>query len=296
MKTKFWSETVKLAGKKVVSGPRAITGREGRKIGVEIEFFGVNRITVIDALRNAGIEVEWMGYSHRTMAQWKLVTDSSVMGDGTGAGQGLELVSPPLVEAEMMRQLEIVCRVLNEIGAKVDRTCGLHVHHHIDDFTVEDVKKLYQLYFKHALAIEAIMPKSRRASSNPRYCQGINEQMLERLEGCMTMYEIASQFFRYHVINMQAYLKYGTVEFRQHSGTIEFVKIANWLKITQALVATAKNKKRIKMTGVAKTIVHQNWAFLEELNLRNTEQAAYFMERKDVFRELNQIEHERAAG
>jgi len=119
---------------------------------------------------------------------------------------------------------------------------------------------------------------------------------MERLEECLTIYDIANRFSRYHVINMTAYLKYGTVEFRQHSGTIEFVKIANWLKITQALVATAKNKKRIKMTGVAKTIVHQNWAFLEELNLRNTEQAAYFMERKEAFRELNQIEHERAAG
>lgn len=296
MQTKFWSETVKLAGKKVVAGPRAVTGREGRKMGVEIEFFGVNRLEVIRALRAAGIAVEWEGYTHRTTAHWKLVTDSSVTSTGTGAGRGLELVSPPLAEAEMMRQLEIVCRVLGEIGAKVDKTCGLHVHHHIDDFTVEDVKNLYRLYFKHTLAIEQIMPRSRRASVNPQYCRGISDRMMERLEQCQTIQEIASKFSRYHVINMTAYLKYGTVEFRQHSGTIEFVKIANWLKITQAIVATAKNKKKIKMTGVAKTIVHQNWAFLEEMGLRNTEQAAYFMERKEAFRELNKIEHERAAG
>lgn len=297
--TKYMSETVKREGKKnlLIAGPRAKTGRENRTMGIEIEFFGVHKDRVVEALRNAGISVSWEGYTHRTSYHWKLVYDSSVTSRGTGFGFGLELVSPPLNETEMTRQLKIVCRVLNEIGAKVDKSCGLHVHHHIDDFTVEDVKKLYQLYFKHVLAIESIMPKSRRASSNPRHCQGINEQMLERLERCMTMYEIASQFFRYHVINMQAYLKYGTVEFRQHSGTIEFTKIINWLKITQAIVATAKRKKDIKplSESAKKSAWTREIAMIKELGLSETEQSAYFIDRKQAFKELNKEAYSRRA-
>lgn len=298
MRTKFFNETVKREGGKnlLVAGPRAITGRENRKMGVEIEFFGVDRLAVVNALQNAGIAVEWMGYSHETTPHWKLVMDSSVTSMGTGASRGLELVSPPLTEAEMMRQLEIVCRVLNEIGAKVDRTCGLHVHHHIDDFTVENVKKLYRLYFKHALAIEAIMPKSRRASSNPRYCRGITEQMLRQLEECQTIQDIAGAFSRYHVINMTAYLNYGTVEFRQHSGTIDFTKIANWLKITQALVATAKRAKQVKPLSEAakQTAWGREIAMIRELGLRGTEQSAYYIARKKDFAELNRTAYNMA--
>lgn len=294
--TKYLNETVKTGkGKKVVAGPRAVTGREERTMGIEIEFFGVHKDQVIAALRNAGIAVTWEGYTHRTVRHWKLVYDSSVTSRGTGVGNGLELVSPPLTEAEMTRELKIVCEVLEQIGAKVDRTCGVHVHHDIDDLTVEHVKNIYKIYYKHQLAIESIIPNSRRGVNNPTYCKEVDNIMVELVDKASTIEVIAERFGRYHTINMNSYLKYGTIEFRQHSGSTDYTKLINWIKITQAIVATAKRKKNIRMTGVAKTIVHQNWAFLEELKIRNTEQSAYFMDRKETFKELNKLAHERAA-
>ena len=59
-----------------------------RRFGVEIEFLSTITISqVLDSLRAAGIEVESMGYSHRTTPHWKVVHDGSC---------GYELVSPVL--------------------------------------------------------------------------------------------------------------------------------------------------------------------------------------------------------
>src|SRR5690625_1344727 len=143
--TKYMSETVKREGKKnlLVAGPRAKTGREERTMGIEIEFFGVHYQRVVDAMNAAGIRTVWGRYTHEVMAHWKVVTDSSVTSAGTGTGNGLEIVSPPLTEEGMTEELKKVCEVLEQIGARVDRTCGVHVHHDIDDLTVENVKNIY---------------------------------------------------------------------------------------------------------------------------------------------------------
>jgi hypothetical protein len=45
---------------------------------------------------------------------------------------------------------------------------------------------------------------------------------------------------RYIKLNLQSYVKYGTIEFRQHSGTIEFEKMYNWILLTQQMVEAGK--------------------------------------------------------
>jgi hypothetical protein len=40
-------------------------------------------------------------------------------------------------------------------------------------------------------------------------------------------------------VNVTAYTKHGTCEFRQHSGSIEGDKISNWIIITQAIMVKA---------------------------------------------------------
>lgn len=41
---------------------------------------------------------------------------------------------------------------------------------------------------------------------------------------------------RYFKINFESFATHGTVEFRHHSGTTEYEKIVNWVKLTQAMV------------------------------------------------------------
>lgn len=48
---------------------------------------------------------------------------------------------------------------------------------------------------------------------------------------------------RYFKLNSQSYWRHGTVEFRQHSGTIEFEKIKNWLFFCARLIDFSKREK-----------------------------------------------------
>ena len=45
---------------------------------------------------------------------------------------------------------------------------------------------------------------------------------------------------RYFKLNLQSYVKYGTVEFRHHSGTTTFSKVKNWILICARLVEYSK--------------------------------------------------------
>jgi Putative amidoligase enzyme len=271
-----------------------VTGREAKRIGIELEFFGVHYRTVIAELTRAGINVSYEGYTHRVMNSWKLVTDVSVTGTGTGLNKGLELVSPPLTSAEMEVQLKTISEVLNRIGAKVDRTCGTHVHHEIDDLTVDHIKNIYRIYTKHEEHINELMPASRRQAYNaPRgYCLGISPTEMTKIEAATTIEQIRyAQETRYRVINFQAYVKYGTIEFRQHSGSIDFTKLFNWILITQSLIASAKKKKQIKpMSESAKKRATE--AFNKEVGIEYTIQGLYSRDRK---KELKKAAERRAA-
>ena len=48
---------------------------------------------------------------------------------------------------------------------------------------------------------------------------------------------------RYFKLNVQAFWRHKTAEFRQHSGTIEFEKIANWVLFTSRLIEFSKTQR-----------------------------------------------------
>lgn len=281
--TKHWSEqVVRRNNGHLVSGPRVETGRNDKKIGVEIEFFGPSKDMVINELRRAGLSVyDYVSYNHTTMPKWKIVTDASVNGNG------LELVSPPLTSAEMSVQLKTALEVLNRLDAKVDKSCGVHVHHEIDDLSVEHVKNLYHIYYKHTEYIDGLMPASRRSTGNNTYCKALDASDMEKVDRATSIDGIYYQIgTRYRALNAAAYVKYGTIEFRQHAGSTDFDKIMNWIMITQAMVGAAKTKKRVK---AGKSDLN---TFCKDAKLGADEQCAFVMERR---REVKAADEERAA-
>lgn len=253
--------------------------RADKTAGVEIEFFGADRDTVARKLKEAGIKLKVEGWTNQKNfgdKAWKLTTDGSVTRTGTGVGRGLELVSPPLTVAELQVQLKVVADVLNACGAKTDRTCGLHVHHHIDDLSLEHIKNVYRIYQKHNQSIDEFMPESRRAINAPTYCKGLSYMDMEKVEQAQSIADLY-RTERYRTINFQSYVKYGTIEFRQHSGTTDFDKIFNWVLITQMIVATAKKKKAIKPLAPSANVT---MAFNKEIGIYNTAQGVWFRDRK----------------
>lgn len=202
---------------------------------------------LVRALNLAGIITYSEGYNHETRRTWKLISDGSVYGSRLGQ-IGRELVSPPLHGSEGLRQLQVVCEVLQANGVKVNKTCGMHIHHNASDLDLGAWKRLYQKYATHEGLIDAFMPESRRNS--PYYCKSLRKgrdlnslykevnraRTLDALEGVITEMSNWDTNRRYHKINMQSFYRHGTVEFRHHSGTIDFAKISNWLLLTQGLV------------------------------------------------------------
>lgn len=114
-----------------------------------------------------------------------------------------------------------LCRVLRELGASVNRSCGLHVHldqRDLIDAKTGRTKKAKVMKRGERLGavlplLASMLPHSRRSNS---YC---------RLE--------TSNFNgnRYSAINMTAFKKYNTIEVRLHSGTTDLNKINNWIDL-----------------------------------------------------------------
>lgn len=207
-----------------------------RKFGVEFEAYNVPKTVLREALNTAGIRCDIEGYNHTTKRHWKIVSDASLTGNNT-----FELVSPILRGETGINELKTVCRVLNECGAKVNKSCGTHVHFDAVGFDIETWKRIYLNYFRLENTIDGFMPRSRRENT---YCKALRNitNFESKINGCSNLNEIASVFgsSRYFKINPVSYSRHNTCEFRQHSGTIEFEKIGNWIIFLNNLVEYSK--------------------------------------------------------
>lgn len=217
------------------------TFNENRQFGVEIEFRG-DRYTVAQELTRLGIKCAVEDYNHNTRGYWKLITDASAE---------YEIVSPILKGRDGLEQLKKVCEALNTAGATVDKSCGVHVHHDVNDYDITAMKNLFATYAKFEEVIDTFVPQSRRKDNN-RYCRSIAtitcnlglHCALHALKKVKTMRELEYLMDdRYCKLNFRSYLKYGTIEFRQHNGTTNYEKMYNWILLTQHMVDNAKVRK-----------------------------------------------------
>lgn len=209
-----------------------------RRFGVEIEAHNITREALASALRQAGIEVEVEGYNHYSRPHWKIVTDASLSGTNT-----FELVSPILEGQAGLNELEKVCRVLKQKNAYINRTCGLHIHFDAQAIGLDHTKSILINYAHYEAVIDSFMPNSRRGNSNG-YCQSLRSQT-RRIESARSMNALVDSVLtnRYYKVNLQSYTRHKTIEFRQHSGTIEFEKISTWVLFLHNLVEYSRSKR-----------------------------------------------------
>ena len=206
-----------------------------RRFGVEIEMYNVEKNALATALQNAGIDVSVEGYNHTTRNHWKIVTDGSLNGFNA-----LELVSPVLQGQAGLDELQIVCQVLKQKNAYINRSCGLHVHFDAEHIGLAQTKNVLINYARYENLIDSFMPQSRRANY---YCKTLRQHEA-KIDAATSIQNIASRMgCRYFKVNMQSYLRYKTIEFRQHSGTIEFEKISNWVLFLHNLVEYSRTSR-----------------------------------------------------
>lgn len=230
--------------------------------GIEIECYDLVRNDLIVNGTRKGLAVRSEGYNHTdNQHYYKIVSDSSLEGANTN-----EVVSPILQGNDGLNSLKRLCEALAECGAKVNRSCGLHVHIGAANMSDEHYCRLVRNYQRLETLIDLFMPLSRRAN-NSRWChslQGID------FSNCTTKHDIlrAMNYDRYYKVNACAYDRHQTIEFRQHSGTTDYTKISNWIAFLAALVKYSEKNEITTCNNI------------DEIPFLNAEQKAYFNNRR----------------
>ena len=249
-----------------------------RKFGIEIEAYNVDKTALARALNAAGILCAVEGYNHQTRGYWKIVSDCSLQGNQT-----FELVSPILEGDNGLMQVEIVCQVLKTLNAKVNTSCGLHVHIDARDIDVNGLKRVSKMWMKYESCFDAIVTPSRRnnAFAKGLRCKFVNlDAAFAAIDATQTRAGIAYAMnrdgcstSRYHKLNLESLQRHGTIEFRQHQGTVDGIKITSWVKLVGGFVESAIKAKTIHKIGADK--------FENLLNvLTNSKDKAFFKERR----------------
>lgn len=151
--TPYEIEIILTSADNVTAAPR---GRY--TFGVEIECF-VNKGAIRTAAQTTRLDYEYEGYNHRDgHAYFKFTTDASVR----GMADPIECVSPVLKGTQGMAKLKKACKTLNKANAKVNHTCGLHVHIGADKLNEHQYVSVFVNYLYLESLIDGFMAPSRR--------------------------------------------------------------------------------------------------------------------------------------
>lgn len=209
-----------------------------RNFGIEIET--ISSMSMEEASRlihRAGYRCEVGEVDEEPLEGfWKVVYDGSL-------DEGFEVVSPILSGEEGIAEVRGVAKALVAAGVGVDRSCGLHVHVDAGDLRGSDIVNAVKRYAAHETAIDDFMPRSRRSENN-HFCMPVDELipgLVRRAQQGMSVHQLcASVYERYYKLNVAAYVRHGTLEFRQHSGTVNGKKMANWIRFCVNFIEMSK--------------------------------------------------------
>lgn len=167
---------------------------------------------------------------------WRIKGDGSIHVPGMN---GVEIVSPALRGEDGEEQVRKVCRMLRQLGASVNRTCGTHVHHDANDLNVNEIKRVARSWRNNQSLIDGLVSPSRRGGNG--YCRHLTSDDLDRVERIQTLEQMKRVMLdRYRTLNLTSYGRHGTIEVRQHQGTLDAEKIISWLRFGQAVIDSAK--------------------------------------------------------
>lgn len=200
-----------------------IENPSGRMFGIEIECINITPAQANAALNAAGVACYNENYNHQRRNHWKVVTDGSLT--GSGAGRAAEVVSPPLpFNVESLNQVSVVMNALKAAGARVDHSCGMHVHVDSRDMASDmpDFSRILFLKYRECEEmIDRLVASSRRSNSGS-YCRSMKN--LQRTSNWTNL-----RYERYQKLNFQSFERHGTVEFRQHEGCLTDTKAVAWI-------------------------------------------------------------------
>ncbi len=243
--------------------------------GIEIETIKQTRQTVANAIQKAvggTVQHEGLGYDAWTVKDakdrtWKVVTDASLNADRQHQA---EIVSP-ILKAEDIAEMQEVVRAVRAAGAKVDTSCGIHIHIGADRFNPQAVANLVKMVNKQEeliYAALAVAPNRKAAYAKPvdaDFLRKIETRKPARMDdlniawyGSLNRNPQHYDSSRYHGLNLHNIWYRGTIEFRLFNGTLHAGKVKAYIQFCLALASkaitsrSAQSEKRAFNAATAK--------------------------------------------
>jgi hypothetical protein len=141
-------------------------------------------------------------------------------------------------QSEFKKVLREVCQILREVGARVNDTCGLHVHL---DMRNRDAEKAYSNLLKLQPVLYGVCDRERLHST---YCRPSTKTDLlqARYDG------------RFRGINAVAMNAHRTLELRMHQGTVKYRDIMYWTQLLVKAVEAGYIRKVRTLDGAARQL------------------------------------------
>ncbi len=234
---------------------------KNQNFGIEIELTGITRKEAATVMSNyfgnRGVSNEGGSYDtycafDQQGRKWKAMSDASIRKetkDGNATqdrAYSCEIVSPICQYADIETVQEIV-RLLRKAGARVNNSCGIHVHIDAAPHTAQSLRNLANIFASreemlvHALGIE---------SARMNYCKKADGEFMKRLNAAKPSTRIQLQGIwyngtdeshihysntRYRMLNFHAVFSKGTVEFRCFNGTTHAGEIKAYIQFCLAV-------------------------------------------------------------
>jgi hypothetical protein len=220
-----------------------------RKFGVELECINDNWPNgyidgrgYVDGYGNLGRKIADMNlpvYPDETerLRAWSIKADGSVRGNNGSYDSGYEVVSPVLQGADGFNDLRKVMDMLNAEGFGINNTCGLHVHLDVGDLDHRQIAAFARTWLSNQDLINWLVHFRRRTDNYAEYCQPLTEAIVARAEACRSKRDIPYNVRagRYYTVNLAAIGTYGTIEIRQHHGTLSYYEVESWIRFAIGL-------------------------------------------------------------
>ena len=243
-----------------------------QNFGIEIEMTGITRATAAKTIAGLlGTQATHVGgaYDAYTVEdpqgrKWKVVSDGSIHCEARGGREGtrnysVEVVSP-ICKYEDIEQVQEIVRSLRRAGAKVNSTCGIHVHVDAARHTPQTLRNIVNIMAsKEDLLYKALNVQIDREY----YCQKADLRFLDDVNHIRpkSMQELERLWYngssrrgdhydrtRYHALNLHSVFSKGTIEFRMFNSTLHAGEVKSYIQLCLAISHQALVQQRAMRT------------------------------------------------
>lgn len=213
-----------------------------RAFGVEIECYAPDGYENVYGDREDGIAYTFDLLKNNSYEAWALLVSE----DESLSECGVEIKSPILDGAEGFKELKSVMNFLIRAGYSVENDCGFHVHLNAPEFVVNPKLsvKIVKAWMRNQHLINNMVDESRVSND---YCHPWEEEDLSSLESLVETYKTTDGTHR-GSINVGSIPYHGSIEIRQHEGTLNYEEAEAWIKFCQAFVDSVSGSTIQKMS------------------------------------------------